>query len=352
MWFAVIRARELPRSCPDLSRHKRITRGKITLGNFLMACALLLVAAVAVSLEDWPADGAQETALHAALLPTGDAEQHGGLTGLQQKRGGLVSQMPGCREALTRTRTQCEAYWPPDRCTNTTWQIFWSQHARIAYVKTAKAGSVSIKDYMYQHLGPITKLTDIMAVLPADVFTFTFVREPVGRALAAYAEVDGIHRIRTTGGNVKAEHDFIWSLPREVRPRYSRVDRSLADGEARFVAYLDDLVEGRVPVEWEASHSRPIADHLRGSHSHLSFIGRLEDLKGDWPKWQRQAGLPAKRITSMPPEDHFAKNEAYLEAESVPQTDRVLQKVCQVYAADFECYGYPVPAACLTGGQR
>ena len=104
----------------------------------------------------------------AAMLPTGDAERHGVLHGLQQKHGGLVTQMPGCREALARTRKQCAAYWPPGRCTNTTWQIFWSRHARIAYVKTAKAGSVSIKDYMYRHLGPITKLTATTAELPAD----------------------------------------------------------------------------------------------------------------------------------------------------------------------------------------
>ena len=84
----------------------------------------------------------------------------------------------------------------------------------------------------------------------------------------------------------------------------------------------------------------------------MSFIGRLEDLKWDWPEWQRQAGIPAKRITAMPPEDHFAKNAEYLQAESVPRTDKVMRRVCQVYAADFECYGYPPPAACLVGAQR
>lgn len=318
-----------------------------------MAVALLAAsAALAVTAEQWPAVGVRDTALHAAMLPSGDAERHGVLAGLQSKHGGLVSQMPGCRESLARTREQCEAYWPPGRCTNTTWQIFWSQHAKIAYVKTAKAGSVSIKDYMHKHLGPITKLTDTMAVLPADVFTFTFVRDPVGRAFAAYAEVDGIHRIRTTGGDAKVEHDFVWSQAPDVRPRYSRVDRALADGETRFLAYLDDLVEGRLPIQWEPSHSRPVADHLRGSGSHLSFIGRLEDLKWDWPKWQRQASIPAKNVTAMPPEDHFAKNAEYLQAESVPHTDTVLRKVCQVYAADFECYGYPAPAACLAGARR
>ena len=312
------------------------------------SCAALAVAAA----EQWRTDGVRDTTLYAAMLPSGDAERHGVYAGLQSKHGGLVSQMPGCRESLARTRKQCEAYWPPGRCTNTTWQIFWSQHAKIAYVKTAKAGSVSIKDYMHKHLGPITKLTDTMAALPADVFTFTFVRDPVERAFAAYAEVDGIHRVRATGGDFKVEHDFVWSQAPDVRPRYSRVDRALAGGETRFLAYLDDLVEGRLPIEWEPSHSRPVADHLRGGGSHLSFIGRLENLKWDWPEWQRQAGIPAKRITAMPPEDHFAKNAEYLQAESVPRTDKVMRRVCQVYAADFECYGYPPPAACLVGARR
>ena len=312
-----------------------------------MAVALL---ALAVASEHWPADGVRDTAPHAAMLPTGDTERHGVLHSLQQqKHGGLVSQMPGCRESLARTWKQCEAYWPPGRCTNATWQIFWSKHAQIAYVKTAKAGSVSIKDYMYKHLGPITKLIDTTAALPADVFTFTFVREPVERAFAAYAEVDAIHRVIATGGDARVEHDFIRSQPLDERTRYSRVDQSMAGGETRFLAYLDDLVEGRVPIEWASGHSRPVADHLRGSGSHLNFVGRIEDLKWDWPKWQGQAGVPAQSITPMPPEDHFAKNSEYLQAESVPHTDKVMRKVCEVYAADFDCYGYPVPAVCSAG---
>ena len=249
-----------------------------------MAATLSAAALAVAAAEQWRTDGVRDATLYAAMLPSGDAERHGVYAGLQSKHGGLVSQMPGCRESLARTRKQCEAYWPPGRCTNTTWQIFWSQHAKIAYVKTAKAGSVSIKDYMHKHLGPITKLTDTMAALPADVFTFTFVRDPVERAFAAYAEVDGIHRVRATGGDFKVEHDFVWSQAPDVRPRYSRVDRALAGGETRFLAYLDDLVEGRLPIEWEPSHSRPVADHLRGGGSHLSFIGRLEDLKWDWPE--------------------------------------------------------------------
>ena len=150
----------------------------------------------------------------------------------------------------------------------------------------------------------------------ASVFA---VRDPLERALSAYAETDAVTR-RLDGAN---EHQHAVSAD----VRYVDVPASVDNGAARFIAYLDDIAANRVPLAWRPQHSRPVADYLREQPGRLKFVGKLESLERDWPSLQKHANLKSFQKTALPPWIPAAVKPAYDQAKAVPRSDEVLQKV-------------------------
>ena len=155
----------------------------------------------------------------------------------RSRSGTSLMHLPGCRESLAQTRAACDAYWKGNGCLNSTWSSFWSPGSRLAYLKTAKAGSVSMEAYMHEQfndtIGPMSN-----QFVPPGVFSFTFVRDPLERALAGYAEVDAVHRSRFPALVQRHAH-------KEAGTTYVQVPHEVGNGTARFLAYLDDVVAVR-----------------------------------------------------------------------------------------------------------
>ena len=242
-----------------------------------------------------------------------------------------LAQSAGCKQALEETRAACDNL----NCSNATWNALWSKGGQMAYLETGKAASESMEAYMSALFDDVEKVT---TNLPSQTFAWTFVRDPLERALSAYAETDAVTR-RLDGAS---EHKH--AMNTDVR--YVDIPASIDNGAARFIAYLDDVVANRVPLAWRPEHSRPVADFLRDMPGRLKFVGKLEALERDWPALQKHAKLKTFQKTSLPPWIPVAVRPSYDRAKAVPRSDEVLQKVCEVYAADYACFDYERPAAC------
>ena len=177
---------------------------------------------------------------------------------------------------------------------------------------------------------------------PSKIFAFTFVRDPLERALAGYAEVDAVHRHK----DPKASKNQIAAGTTYIHvPRHNNTH-----GVDRFLAYLDDLANGRLPPAWKPGHSCPESNPLQNPEhaARYDFFGRLESLSEDWKLMQQLAGVPLQERTtaSEVPFDHQGKDADYLEDEATKRTDEVVHKVCELYAADYACFGYELPTPC------
>jgi len=127
--------------------------------------------------------------------------------------GTMLADQPLCKAALQRTavHTHMQRSFPSS--------ISWSPSAHLAYFKTAKAGSESFKAYFAEHLDDAVfrryddgdfrsaagAIRDAADVLTGGVLGFTFVRDPMARALAAYAEVDAFYERAKSTGNVQRQ---------------------------------------------------------------------------------------------------------------------------------------------------
>ena len=242
-----------------------------------------------------------------------------------------LAQSASCQQALAETRATCDNL----KCRNATWNAFWSKSGQMAYLETGKAASESMEAYMSALFDDVE---NVATNLPSGTFAWTFVRDPLERAIAAYAETDAVTR-RLDGAS---EHKH--AMNSDVR--YVDVPTSIDSGAARFIAYLDDVVANRVPLAWRPEHSRPVADLLRDMPGRLKFVGKLESLERDWPALQKHAQLKSFQKTTLPPWIPAAVRPPYDQAKAVPRSDEVLQKVCEVYAADYACFDYERPAAC------
>ena len=256
-------------------------------------------------------------------------------TGLNH--GYALAQSASCKQALAETKAACDH----QNCLNATWNALWSKSGQMAYLETGKAASESMEAYMTALFDDVEKVPTNLpsgTTLPDGTFAWTFVRDPLERALSAYAETDAVTR-RLDGAN---EHQHAVSAD----VRYVDVPASVDNGAARFIAYLDDIAANRVPLAWRPQHSRPVADYLREQPGRLKFVGKLESLERDWPSLHKHANLKSFQKTALPPWIPAAVKPAYDQAKAVPRSDEVLQKVCEVYAADYACFDYARPAAC------
>ncbi len=148
----------------------------------------------------------------------------------------------------------------------------------------------------------------------AEAFRFTFVRDPYGRALSAFA--DKVVRKR-----------------KQARPFYDWLGRVGADPPA-FIDFLRFLDDGGALSD---AHWAPQADLLLLPVERFDFVGKLETI-------DRDLGFVVERL--------FAPGAPMAMRRSGPRTDshktlagaydaegRAI--VNRVYAADFELFGYP-----------
>ena len=175
-----------------------------------------------------------------------------------------LAQVPACKAALERAHLNATCGAPtPGHFIPPRVGAVYSKTAGLAYFKTAKAGSVSFQNYFTErfndtHCSLVKQCSNThgnhmpVGQLPDNnhIFGFTFVRDPMDRALAGYAEVDGV---KSRSAKQKGKrHQAI----REAGTTYTSVPRKHGtSGTARFLAYLDDLANNLLPKQWKAGHS-------------------------------------------------------------------------------------------------
>ena len=229
--------------------------------------------------------------------------------------------------------------------------LLYSASRRLAYLKTPKAASLAIQD-LFQKQFPDYRWTEAHEPLPNGTVTFTFVREPVKRVLSAYGEIDVAYALRASPEARKAMHTAFDKIHRNGH-------REAHSGNAsRLLAFLDDLVAHRFGGEdrahWMPTHAYPQLNFL--CNHRIDFIGRLEQQDADWAALQDLARIPPAERTPFP-HGHGSSNkttasgkcwmcEVKLADEQLPASPQVLPRLCDVFASDFHCLGYPVPPEC------
>jgi hypothetical protein len=201
------------------------------------------------------------------------------------------------------------------------------------YVKNAKAATSSVLLWLHRiHTGdPDAAVRNIHAnhklprvedvgwetvgrMLSGEAFRFSFVRQPVPRLESAYAD----KIVRHTSNHWRTGIRRTLGLPK--------------DDEApitfdQFVAAL----EAQEPIAMD-SHWRP--QHLNLMQPLVSYdlVGRLEAFGADLARIREATGLPDMAV----PVINTTKREGSL-LDGKPDLRR---RVEQIYAADFELYGY------------
>jgi len=155
-----------------------------------------------------------------------------------------------------------------------------------------------------------------VARMDAEAFRFTFVRDPYGRALSAFA--DKVVRKRK-----QARPFFRW-LGRVEAPAFIDFLRFLEDGGAMSDA-----------------HWAPQSDLMLLPVAEFHLVGRLERLEADLSAVVERVFAPAAplaiRRAGPRTDSHRSLEGAY--------TPEAIGIVNRVYAADFETFGYPVRAS-------
>ena len=189
-----------------------------------------------------------------------------------------------------------------------------------------------------------------------DALVFTMVRAPVGHAIAAYLEVSG----RWNSSGVAGEP----TLGQWARMPCDSAERR----RQRFAAYLEDVRQRRPLGNW-FYHAYPQAIKIdavnpawRRGGRRYDAIGKVED---GVPGFLQQlvallSGAPAPHPAAGPPdvdamEMCFNKHHTWTMRHTqhgtnpcdVELSKELEREVCAIYAVDFACFGYELPASCL-----
>ena len=261
---------------------------------------------------------------------------------------------PACRSRLAEERSFMRAAGRSTGFFCKSRPVLYSEAQRLAYVKTPKGASLAIQD-LFQKQFSDYRWTEAHEKLPNGTVVFTFVREPLKRALSAYAEIDVAYALRATPEARNA-----------MRTTFQHVSRKSGAKEVpRLLAFIDDLVDHRFGGDdrehWMPTHGYSQLNFI--CQHHVNFIGHLENQDADWDAIQGLAGIPATRRTAFPHAHDstvFKTNASNASAspvcnracqfkaadQHVPQTPQVLQRICDVFASDFLCLGYAMPRPC------
>ena len=164
----------------------------------------------------------------------------------------------------------------------------------------------------------------VLRMLNGEAFRFSFVRDPVRRLESAYLSKVVRHR-RYPG---RAALQKILGLPEGP-------DAELTLEE--FFAALEMQDPVRMDVHW-----RP--QHLNLMHGLVEYdlVGRLETFAADVARIRAATGMPDVPIDLQ----HVSKRPAMGLLDGRPD---LLRKVCDIYARDFELYGYSPPSPRVVG---
>lgn len=154
------------------------------------------------------------------------------------------------------------------------------------------------------------------AMLSGGAFRFTVVRDPIRRAESAY--LDKIVHARPHRGDQRQQVQAALGQP---------VDRDRVPNLDEFV----DALEATDPLDMDP-HWRP--QHLSLMHPLVSYdlIGRVETLDADLERVRETTGLPV-----MPTATRNVKAGDGSVFDGRPD---LLRRISDVYARDFELYGY------------
>lgn len=204
------------------------------------------------------------------------------------------------------------------------------------YVKNAKAGTSTVLLWLHrihtgdhgftpegnihgEHRLPLPAevgYAKVARMLAGEAFRFTFVRDPIRRVESAY--LDKI---------VWARHDRRWRRTRLQHLLGLPEDPAQVPTFDEFVAAL----EAEEPLEMDP-HWRP--QHLNLMHPLVTYdlIGRVETFADDLARVREAVGLPAVPVE--------AQNASGRRAGLFDGRPDLLRRVQEIYARDFELYGY------------
>ncbi len=162
---------------------------------------------------------------------------------------------------------------------------------------------------------------EVVRMLNGDAFRFSFVRDPVRRLESAYLSKVVRHR-RYPG---RAGLQEILGLPQGP-------DKELT--VEQFIAALE--MQESDPVRMDV-HWRP--QHLNLMHGLIEYdlVGRLETFAADVARIREAAGMPDVPIEAR----NVSKRPASSLLDGRPD---LLGRVADIYARDFELYGYAMPS--------
>ncbi len=215
---------------------------------------------------------------------------------------------------------------------------------------------------------------------PDELVMFTVVREPIQTAFDAYLEV--IHRTKfpraqndaeTSQLDVELYHEFLhatngsalrsfvnWGQGRGKKsppPAWSHVSCDTAeDAREKFGLYLDALEAGQdcgavayhsYPQAMKIDVVSPQARWPRPRHKHrYDAIVKVEDLTEGLERVGVLAGTPA--VTVPPPAKREAHSNGKMSCGRFGIGTELTRRLCKLYAADYECFGYELPEDCRT----
>lgn len=189
-------------------------------------------------------------------------------------------------------------------------------------------------------------------------FAFTTVREPISAAISAY------HEVQRKQLPSEHEHDPHWRgyTPRNASawpPAYLQLPCTTREERtARFEAFIDTMMRGDA-IGREGFHSWPQAlkvNYPTRVPARYDAIVRLEQLDSGMSQLATllnvsfhaaHASESLRHSTSRGAETDSRHYSECADVDVACCDGRLLRKLCALYASDFACLGYRLPAACL-----
>jgi hypothetical protein len=233
-------------------------------------------------------------------------------------------------EGTRISRAAMRSYWPDAEPRSRL--LFLPEHGCL-YVKNAKVACSTISLWLHrihtgdheftprrgihkEHAMPRPRDLEwdtVVRILSGDAFRFTFVRDPIPRTESAYFN------------KIVRPKQKLWRL------QLQRVLGLPETGDTLTVDQFVDALEAQDPVAMDP-HWKP--QHLNLMHDlvEYDFIGRLESFDDDLARVRELAGLPdvpveARNVWKKPPSPFEGRPD-------------LLRRVREIYARDFELYGY------------
>ena len=222
----------------------------------------------------------------------------------------------------------------------------------VLYVRNQKAASqLWVREFsnMLGIKGPFPGLHRATNLkVPNGTFVFSFVREPLQTALDGYLELRDQARFDPF---LRDSLAAILGQPPSIDPNQCS---STTQATNEFVAFVGAL-RRRAPLGDGAWHTFPQAiklGHVDNSTRGRRFnaLGKVEHLLNDTNAIRALVGTPGQLSWQQLSSQAFQSRRHTLSNTTCAQIDRddaTLQRlVCEVYAADYTCFGYKRPDHC------